>query len=62
MIRVTESLTRIKKNKKEIAPYTSTLCRACQFKAKSNAGLNTHIKAMLKGKKSSKTIHSQYYK
>ncbi len=51
-----------KNTKKEIAPYTGTICRACQFKAKSSAGLNTHIKAMLKGKKSSKMIHSQYYK
>ncbi len=51
-----------KPSKKEIAPYTGTICRACQFKAKSNASLNTHIKAMLRGKKYSKTIHSQYYK
>ncbi len=47
---------------KEKAPYTGDLCRACQFKAKSNAGLNTHIKAMLSRKNSSKTIHSQHYR
>ena len=54
----------VKKNNimKEIAPYTGAICKACRFKAKSNAGLNTHIKAMLNRKCASKTIHSKYYK
>jgi hypothetical protein len=44
---------------KEIAPYSGVICRACQFKSKNNAGLNTHVKAMLVRKK---TTHSKFYK
>ncbi len=54
----------IKKNNitKEVVPYTGNICKACGFKAKSNAGLITHIKAMLNRKCAVKTIHSKYYK
>jgi len=51
-----------KKITKEIAPYSGVICRACQFKSKNNAGLNTHVKAMLARKNSSKTTHSKFYK
>jgi len=51
-----------KKIIKEIAPYSGIICRACQFKSRNNAGLNTHIKAMLVRKNSSKTTHSKFYK
>ncbi len=47
---------------KESPPYSGTVCRACDFMAKSNAGLNTHVKAMLNRTNSSKTTHSKYYK
>jgi len=47
---------------KESPPLSGTVCKACDFMAKSNAGLNTHVKAMLNRTNSSKTTHSQYYK
>ena len=59
---VHNEIVRINNITKELAPYTGNICKACQFQAKSNAGLNTHIKAMLNRKCVSKTIHSKYYK
>ena len=46
---------------KEFAPYSGINCRACNFISKSNAGLNTHIKAMLNRQNGSKPVHSIYY-